>query len=275
MKRETRARLAALAAAAVLLTAPILAQEPAPEAPQPAPGGPPSVEYSGTPIALPYACAEKDFASAGLTCSPEEPCPVYLELSAVEEAGGRVFLAGNIHSGPATLFGVLLAGEDGGRVWREAHERVPAAALDRIQFSDSDTGWVGGETLVPLVQDPFFLFTPDGGKTWRKRLIFNEEGTVGSILQFRFTTKAEGSLIIDRGRGSRGRYRLYATHDGGATWGVTQETDTPPRLPSPPTPAWRVRADSATDAFQIERRTGERWSLVTAFGVKLAACKGE
>ena len=46
---------------------------------------------------------------AGMSCSDEEPCPVYLELAAVESVGNRIFLAGNIHSNAVTLYSLLLA----------------------------------------------------------------------------------------------------------------------------------------------------------------------
>ena len=105
-----------------------------------------------------------------------------------------------------TVFSTLLASDDGGHTWREAHERIRSAGLDRIQFLDAETGWVAGEKLSPLPQDPFLLLTSDGGKTWRARPVFDEaaENRLGSIQQFFFTAKDSGALIIDRGQGSDG-----------------------------------------------------------------------
>ena len=59
-------------------------------------------------------------------------------------------------------------------------------ALDRIQFLDSEKGWISGEELSPLPQNPFLLVTSDGGKTWKRRPIFNEEAEsrFGAIQQF-------------------------------------------------------------------------------------------
>ena len=97
----------------------------------------------------------------------------------------------------------VLASDDGGHTWREAHDRIRFAAIDRVQFVDSENGWAAGEKVSPLPQDPFLLLTTDGGKTWRSRPIFDEaaDNRLGSIQQFTFAGK-NGSLIVDRGVGS-------------------------------------------------------------------------
>ena len=187
---------------AVLLTVLAAAAAWAQEQP-PANPAPPMLENSGKPMVLPFRCTEDDIQWAGMSCSADEPCPVYLELAAVESAAGRVFAAGNIHSSAVTLYSVLLASEDAGHTWREAYERIRGASLDRIQFLDAELGWTSGQALSPLPQDPFLLVTSDGGKTWRQRVIFTES-RVGSIQQFQFSAKDSGSLIIDRGPGSEG-----------------------------------------------------------------------
>jgi hypothetical protein len=240
---------------------------------------PPALENSGKPMVLPYRCTLDDIQWAGLTCSEDEPCPIYLELSAAESSGARLFVAGNIHSATVTLYSVLLGSEDSGHTWREAHARIRGADLDHIQFFDTATGWAGGEVLFPLAEDPFLLFTGDGGRTWRQRPIFGEASN-GLLVEFRFTSRTSGSAILDRGAGNgRERYALYESPDGGETWAFRQENDRPLHLARPagqaaaPSPGWRVRADGPTQAFHIERLEGERWSGVAAFSVKLNACK--
>jgi hypothetical protein len=259
----------------VLAAAATRAQEQPPATP-----APPVLENSGTPMLLPFHCTEDDVQWAGLSCSVDEPCPVYLELAAAESAGppgpGRIFAAGNIHSSAVTLYSVLLASEDGGHTWREAYERIRGASLDRIQFLGAALGWISGQALSPLPQDPFLLLTADGGKNWRQRVIFSES-RVGSIQQFHFSAKDSGSLIVDRGPGSEGgRYELYESPDAGETWTIRETSDRPFQLkPSPAAPpsAWRVRADGPTQSFHLERRQGERWVSVAAFAVKLGACQ--
>jgi hypothetical protein len=265
---------------AVLLTVLAAAAAWAQEQPPANPAPPPMLENSGKPMLLPFHCTEDDIQWAGLSCSEDEPCPVYLELAAIESGvppgPGWIFVAGNIHSSAVTLYSVLLASEDAGHTWREAFERIRGASLDHIQFLDAELGWIGGQALSPLPQDPFLLLTTDGGKTWRQRVIFSDS-RVGSIQQFLFGAKDDGSLIVDRGPGSEGgRYELYESPDAGETWTIRETSDRPFQLkPSPTAPlaAWRARADGPSQAFHIERRQGERWIPVAAFSVKLGACQ--
>lgn len=243
-----------------------------------APAPPPVLENSGKPMALPFQCTLEDIQGAGLSCSEEDPCPIYLELTAVESKGSRIFAAGNIHTNAVTLSSALLASEDDGRTWREVHEHIRGSGLETIQFLDSETGWVSGQILFPLPQDPFLLLTSDGGKTWRQRPVFGDsrENRFGSILQFSFTAKDSGNLIVDRGQGSDGdRYESYGSPDAGESWSIKETSNKPLRLRQPPVPSadWRLRADGPTQSYHIEHRQGARWTGVAAFAVKLGACK--
>jgi photosystem II stability/assembly factor-like uncharacterized protein len=266
MQRLVPVMLAAIAA---------LAQDPPPAAPAPPPTQP-VLENSGKPMLTPFQCSEEDIQSAGLACSEDDPCQIYLELAATSAAGAtRIFAAGNIHAEAATLDSVLLGSEDSGHTWREAHDRIRGAGLDHIQFVDAETGFASGLSLSPLPRDPFLLITRDGGKTWRQSMIF-PESRIGSIQQFLFDDARSGNLIIDRGLGSDGdRYELYGSQDGGDSWTIKQTSVKPLRLKSAPAanPDWRIRADAATKSFHIEHRRGARWNTEAAFGVKLGVCK--
>src|SRR6187399_1342912 len=92
--------------------------------------------YDGKPIRVPVSCTEEDIQTLGLSCSADSPCPVYLELSALEVLAGRMIVAGNLHTDSATLSSVTLASEDGGKTWVESHPRIRQAALDQMQFFD-------------------------------------------------------------------------------------------------------------------------------------------
>ena len=234
----------------------------------------PLLQNEGRPMVVPFACTEEDISSAGLSCTEEEPCPVYLELAAVEIAGNRFFAAGNIHTAASTLYGLLLASDDGGKTWHEPYERSRAAGLESIQFVDFENGWVAGQVLHPLPQDPFLLITSDGGKSWRRRAVFND-ARFGSILQFWFASAKNGSLVIDRGQGSEGsRYELYETPNGGEVWMIRETNDRPIKLRrATPSEAWRVRADAGTKSFRIERNQGDKWIPLAAFAIGLGACK--
>jgi len=233
------------------------------------------LENHERPMEVPFQCTEEDMEWAGLSCTEQDPCPAYFELAAAEPSGARIFAAGNIHAESVTLYSVLLESDDGGKTWREVHDRIRGAGLDHIQFADLANGWVSGEELSPLPQDPFVLITTDGGANWRRQPIFSETEP-GSIQQFFFSTKNEGSLIIDRGEGSEAeRYALYDSPDGGETWRVKQLSKTPLRLPraAETDKDWRVRTDRATQSFRIEHRQGERWTAAASFAVKAGACK--
>ena len=74
----------------LLLCLALLAQDvPQQLVPQQSPPPPPTpvFAYEGKPIALPYQCSLEDIRWSGLTCSEDEPCPIYLELSSVEAVG--------------------------------------------------------------------------------------------------------------------------------------------------------------------------------------------
>ena len=59
------------------------AQDQAAEQPAPAP---PLLENHGSPIEIPFRCTSEDIRWAGLSCSEEDPCPIFLELSAAKAA---------------------------------------------------------------------------------------------------------------------------------------------------------------------------------------------
>src|ERR1035437_10079052 len=93
----------------VLAAAAAWAQEQPPANP-----APPLLENSGKPMLLPFRCTEDDVQWAGLSCSADEPCPVYLELAAVESTAGRVFAAGHIHALDVSLYSLSPAREPSG-----------------------------------------------------------------------------------------------------------------------------------------------------------------
>jgi len=246
--------------------------------PAPAPSPAPAVfENLGKPILLPYTCSAEDIQWAGLSCAEDEPCAVFLELSAAEAAGNRIVVAGNLHAESVTLYSVLLVSDDDGRTWTEAFERQRGATLDHIQLLDASTGWISGEDLFPIPQNPFLLLTTDGGKTWLRRPVLSEtaEDRFGAVQQFVFTDKDTGTLILDRGESGAGqRYVLFHSRTGGGGWDAAEESAKPLRLKQAPPPSdWRVRVDAASRSYRVEHRQGERWTSVAAFAVNLEPCK--
>src|SRR5205814_3845147 len=126
---------------------------------------PPVLRNAGEPMLLPFQCTDEDMQWAGMSCSEEEPCPLYLEVTGIETVGNRIILPANIHSESTTLYSVLLSSDDGGVTWREPYERIRGSGLDHSQFVDFQNGWVSGETLLLVARDPFLLIASEGGKT--------------------------------------------------------------------------------------------------------------
>src|ERR1051325_11595848 len=98
--------------------------------PPEAPPEKPALHYAGKPMRVDFQCTNDDILSAGMTCSEDEPCPIYLELAAVESVGSKIFLAGNLHSAASTLYTILLASHDSGKTWAEPYDRLHGCALD-------------------------------------------------------------------------------------------------------------------------------------------------
>jgi len=269
--------------AALLFTWAVRAQEPvaAPgsASPKAEPGktesGPSApLENNGKPLRVPFQCTDDDMQWAGMSCTEKEPCPVYLEVSAMEPVGNRLIVLANIHTESITLYSVLLSSEDGGTTWREAYERTRGVGLDHVQFIDFQNGWISGQNQVPVSHDPFLLITNDGGVSWRLRPVFSE-GADGAIQQFWFESAKNGALVIDRRESAdSSRYELYETPNGGETWMIRRTSDAPIPLRKPASDAgWRIRADARTKSFAIEKKRGERWHTAASFLVEIGVCK--
>jgi hypothetical protein len=217
------------------------------------------LENSGKPMRIAYECSAEETQAAGLACSEEDPCPVYLELANVEASGPRLFVTGNLHTPTATLASILLASADEGKTWTEPQPRIHSSGLDQIQFIDFQNGWISGANLQGAPRNPFFLITTDGGKTWTAHAVF-EEDRVAAIEAFHFDTPKTGSVLIDA-----------ALDNGSESW---QGPQSPDRTAKPkPSAAWRLRTDAATHSYMIEKSEANRWQRIASFLVNIASCK--
>jgi photosystem II stability/assembly factor-like uncharacterized protein len=229
------------------------------------------LENSGKPMRVLYECTAEDTLAAGLGCSEDDPCPVYLELANVDAVGRKVFVTGNLHTPMATLDSILLASDDGGSTWTEPHPRLRSSGLDQIQFIDSENGWISGANLQGAPRDPFLLITTDGGKTWRQSPVF-EETRVAAIERFWFDSPKHGTLLIDA-RLDNGNRELYETRTGGESWAMAQTPPESARFPKEKAPGWRARTDAATHSYVIEKSENNRWQKTASFLVNIATCK--
>jgi len=226
----------------------------------------------GEPIRVPYACPEEDLQFAGMSCNDDQPCAVYLELSAVAATGGRILVAGDVHGTSATLASILLLSDDSGATWKEPAARIRGAALDQLEWFDAKTAWAAGETQYPLARGAFFLLTTDGGSSWRHQAIADDDSP-GSLLHFGFDSAKHGEAIVDAGTAAAGgRYFSYESETGGESWSLEGQSDVLPKLRHAPpvdqNPAWRLVASKDGKAFQVERDK----VTVASFLIDVAKC---
>jgi photosystem II stability/assembly factor-like uncharacterized protein len=220
------------------------------------------------PVKFSYTCPPTDLDAFGLTCSEQETCPVFLELASAENVGPRLLVTGNLHTQATTLYGILLVSDDGGESWTELNGRLRAAALDQIQFVDSEHGWIAGLILEPLPRDPFLLATIDGGKNWRRLPLF-QETIYGSIQQFHFDSAKSGELILETGN----KIERYQTTTGGESW-TLKESGTKQISLGKEDANWRVSADNATKTNRVEKKLpADKWETVATFPIQVGECK--
>ncbi len=223
------------------------------------------------PVHVDYTCPADDIDSFGLTCSEEQPCPVFFEVSAVDSFGSRIAVAGDIHTATTTLYGVILTTEDGGASWAEAITRLRSTAFEQFQVI-GDHGWLSGHRLEPLPKDPFVMLTTDGGKDWRQRPLF-EESRFGSIAQFRFDTLLGGELIFDDSVGKAIHQELYVTMTGGENWEIRQTSTTLLHLKPMNEAVWIVTAPPGSKTYSIEHVVNGKKETFARFLVHIGDCK--
>ena len=233
--------------------------------------------YRGEPLVVPLDCSYDHFDRAGIVCSEAMPCELLLELTAVEAAGERVFVVGNIHTASATVSSILLHGEDAGRKWKEPVGQVSGAVFDAIQFVDETQGWAAGQQReLDSSTKPLLLATHNSGERWQRYPISKNDEHTGAVSDFYFDTAEHGLLIVHRGRSEGDPFELYESMNGGRSWLIRQITSTKPKLRNRPTGLpdsdWRVRADDDAEAYQIEQRRDGEWIVRSRFAAGLGAC---
>jgi hypothetical protein len=246
-----------------------------PAAAETTPVVPVKLTYEGKPLMVASSCNEETIPALGLGCTLDEPCQVFLELSGLEVAGNTVVMSGNIHTDLVTIDSVLLVSEDGGKNWTEPHARIRQGVLEQIQFIDFQNGWAAGQVMQTFARDPFLMITNDGGKSWRRRAMF-DDARPGSIEYFHFTSKTQGTLVLDRSKSGdpNVKYESFESSTGGSSWQIREVSKTviKPKRPLPGNGDWRLRADGALKAFRVEKRTGARWETVSSFTIRLKDC---
>ncbi len=246
------------------------------EAP-PAPAPPRILVWERRPLKAPLECRADGFEAAGIICSEEEPCRLFLELTAVDAAGPRILVGGNVHTTSATVSSLVLMSEDAGSTWHEPVRRFPAAGIEGIQFLNERQAWMAVQPHAQLATDPYLLATTDAGANWQPQPIWSEEGRAGLLQLFYFQNKDHGFVLIDRSGAvsGSGRYEFYETLTGGSTWILRESSARPIQPKGPPRrpPDWRLREDSKLKTYELERRVGDAWQRMANFATDVGVCK--
>jgi hypothetical protein len=224
------------------------------------------------PVHVDYTCTQEDMDSFGLTCSEDQPCAVFFEVSAVDSFGSHIFVAGDIHTATTTMFGVLLSTDDGGATWTEAISRPRSTAFEQFQIIDSHA-WLSGQRVEPLPKDPFLMLTTDGGKSWRERPLF-EETRFGAIAEFWFDSPESGELVFDDSVGKATNQELYGTKTGGESWEIKQKSTRPLHLASArPNATWKISAPTGSTTYLIDHIVNGQKQTVARFLIHIGDCK--
>ena len=238
---------------------------------------PPAISYEGSPLVVPLDCGYDHFSRAGIVCSDVTPCRLFLELTGVESAGDKVFLIGNIHTSAATISTILLASGDGGRSWIEPIPRYSGAGFELIQFAGPAHGWIGGqEGDYDRSSKPLFLVTTDGGSTWERYAIDEDEDATGAVLEFFFDSRDHGLLIVDLLVSEGDPFELYETLNGGRSWMIRQIVSQKPKLTNRSVADdpmdWRIKENASDGVYEVQRREQGEWVLKSSFAVEAGSC---
>lgn len=254
----------------------ILGQEEEPEGP---PEG--TTVYEGPVISLSTVCDIDRLEYAGIRCSEDRPCELYLELVSVAAEGSWMVLAGEVHTADATYESVVLASQDGGVTWTESADRIAAGGIESISIVDAQTAFVAGQQGDTATGElPFLLVTDDGGESWETRMVVTGgEKVEGLVVAFQADGASHGYLILEQLAATGDPYRLYETYNGGRSWSIRQISADKPQIPGPrlalKTEDWNVRPDSASGEFVIAKRSSSAlsgWADQGRFAGTVGSC---
>lgn len=254
----------------------VLGQEKEPEGP---PEG--TTIYQGPVISLSAVCDVDRLEYAGIRCSADRPCELFLELVSIASEGDWMILAGEVHTTEATYESVVLTSRDGGATWTESAERVPAGGIESISIVDAQTAFVAGQQGDTATGEiPFLLVTDDGGVSWETRMVeTGGEKVEGLVVAFQADTTSHGYLTLEQLAATGDAYRLYETYNGGRSWSIRQISADQPQIPGPrlaiKTENWSVRPDSASGEFIVAQRSSSSssgWADQGRFAGTVGAC---
>lgn len=226
------------------------------------PEGPPegTTVYEGPVISLSTVCDVDRLEYAGIRCSADHPCELFLELVSIASEGAWMVLAGEVHTAEATYESIVLTSQDGGTTWTESAERIAAGGIESISIVDAQTAFVAGQQGDTATGEmPFLLVTDDGGESWETRMVTAGGDKVeGLVVAFQADTTSHGYLILEQLAATGDPYRMYETYNGGRSWSIRQISADKPQIPGPrlalKSEDWSVRPDAASGEFIVAKR---------------------
>jgi hypothetical protein len=247
------------------------------------PEGPPegTTIYEGPTVALSTVCDVGRLEYAGIRCSADRPCDLFLELVSVASEGDWVVLAGEVHTADATYESVVLSSKDGGLTWAESAERIAAGGIESISMVDAQTAFVAGQQGDTATGEmPFLLVTDDGGESWETRMVeTGGEKVEGLVVTFQADTTSHGYLILEQLAATGDPYRLYETYNGGRSWSIRQISADKPQIPGPRLALrnedWSLRPDSSSGEFIVAKRSSSElsgWAEQGRFAGDVGSC---
>jgi hypothetical protein len=82
---------------------------------------------------------------------------------------------------------------------------------------------------------------------------------------------------VDRSQGASTSFERYESSTGGDSWTIAEVNTKPLKLSKPhprQNPTWRVRVDSPTKTYHVERQTSaQAWETIAIFSVNAGECK--
>lgn len=247
------------------------------------PEGPPegTTVYDGPVISLSAVCDVDRLEYAGIRCSADRPCELFLELVSIASEGDWMVLAGEVHTSEATYESVVLTSKDGGARWTESAERISAGGIESISIIDAQTAFVAGQQGDTATGEiPFLLVTDDGGVSWETRMVeTGGEKVEGLVVGFQADSTSHGYLTLEQLAATSDAYRLYETYNGGRSWSIRQISAERPQVPGPrlavKTENWSVQPDSSSGEFLVAKRTSSApsgWADQSRFAGTVGSC---
>jgi photosystem II stability/assembly factor-like uncharacterized protein len=125
--------------------------------------------------------------------------------------------------------GTVLRTTDSGATWTNVSPRFPSENSTDFQFRDIEA-WSARHAVILSIGEgnlSRIYRTYDGGESWKKTFVNNEETAFYDCMAFEKNRPSHGIAMSDP---VDGKFRLLETWDGGAHWSIVPSAGMPPAL---------------------------------------------